>query len=65
MIDGEANSQIVVKVVVSGLVQKVSNDISHEDLIRVPAKLEKKTRSSFTFSVDTIASVHHKIYGEC
>nr|GEW37550.1 protein executer 1, chloroplastic [Tanacetum cinerariifolium] len=52
MIDGEANSQIAVKVVVGGLVQKVSNDISHEDLIRVPAKLEKKTRSSFTFSIE-------------
>ncbi|GJY29318.1 protein executer 1, chloroplastic [Tanacetum coccineum] len=52
MIDGDANSQIAVKVVVGGLVQKVSNDISHEDLIRVPAKLEKKNRSSFTFSIE-------------
>ncbi|KAL8264745.1 hypothetical protein R6Q59_022875 [Mikania micrantha] len=51
IIDGENNSQIAVKVVVGGLVQKVSNDASHKDLVRVPAKLEKKNRSSFIFSI--------------
>lgn len=50
--DGEANSQIAVKVIVGGLAQKVSNNTSDKDLIRVPAKLEKKTRSSFTFSIE-------------
>ncbi|KVI01858.1 Protein of unknown function DUF3506 [Cynara cardunculus var. scolymus] len=52
IIDGEGNGQIAVKVVVGDLVQKVSNDTSHKDLIRVPAKLEKKSHSSFTFSIE-------------
>ncbi|XP_076960636.1 protein EXECUTER 1, chloroplastic-like [Bidens hawaiensis] len=51
IIDGGYNSQIAVKVVVGGLVQKVSNDTSHKDLVRMPAQLEKKNRSSFTFSI--------------
>ncbi|XP_076897260.1 protein EXECUTER 1, chloroplastic-like [Bidens hawaiensis] len=51
IIDGDNNSQIAVKVVVGGLVQKVSNDTSHKDLVRMPAQLEKKSRSSFTFSI--------------
>ncbi|KAJ0800977.1 putative protein EXECUTER [Helianthus annuus] len=51
IIDGENDRQIAVKVVVGGLAQKVSNDASHKDLVRVPAKLEKKNRSSFTFSI--------------
>nr|XP_043627528.1 protein EXECUTER 1, chloroplastic-like [Erigeron canadensis] len=52
IIDGEVNNQIAVKVVVGGLVQKVSNETSHKDLIRVPAKLEKKNPLSFTFSIE-------------
>ncbi|KAK1430293.1 hypothetical protein QVD17_12935 [Tagetes erecta] len=51
ILDGLNNSQIAVKVVVGGLAQKVSNDTSHKDLVRMPAKLEKKNRSSFTFSI--------------
>ncbi|KAI7746155.1 hypothetical protein M8C21_010352, partial [Ambrosia artemisiifolia] len=51
IIDGENDSQIAVKVVVGGLAQKVSNDASQKDLVRVPAMLEKKNRSSFTFSI--------------
>ncbi|KAJ9552097.1 hypothetical protein OSB04_016142 [Centaurea solstitialis] len=49
---GEGNSEIAVKVMVGGLVQEVSNDTSHKDLIRVPAKLEKNSHSSFTFSIE-------------
>lgn len=51
ILNGLNNSQIAVKVVVDGLAPKVSNDTSHKDLIRMPAKLEKKNRSSFTFSI--------------
>ncbi|XP_071733666.1 protein EXECUTER 1, chloroplastic-like [Rutidosis leptorrhynchoides] len=52
IVDGEVNSQIAVKVVVGGLVEKVTNNTSQKDLIRVPAKLEKRNRSSFTFSIE-------------
>ncbi|KAI3702231.1 hypothetical protein L6452_27960 [Arctium lappa] len=54
IIDGEGNSQRAVKVIVGGLVQKVSNDTSHKDLIRIPAKLEKNSHSSFTFSIEKV-----------
>ncbi|KAL4580994.1 hypothetical protein LXL04_017200 [Taraxacum kok-saghyz] len=51
--DNEGNSQIAVKIVVGDLEQEVSNDEkSCQDIIRVPAKLVKKTRSSFTLLID-------------
>ncbi|CAI9294446.1 unnamed protein product [Lactuca saligna] len=48
----EGKSQIAVKIVVGGLVQKISSNTPRKDLIRVPAKLEKRTRSSFSFSLE-------------
>ncbi|KAI3752934.1 hypothetical protein L2E82_24976 [Cichorium intybus] len=51
-LDVEGKSQIAVKIVVGGLVQKLSSNTPRKDLIRVPAKLEKRTRSSFSFSVE-------------
>ncbi|KAI3497430.1 hypothetical protein L1887_40028 [Cichorium endivia] len=50
--DNEGNSQIAVKIVVGDLVEKVSSDKSCKDLIRLPAKIEKKSRTSFTFLID-------------
>ncbi|XP_024965246.1 protein EXECUTER 1, chloroplastic-like isoform X1 [Cynara cardunculus var. scolymus] len=52
IVDSEGKGQIAVKIVVGGLVQRVSNGTSRKDLLRVPAKLEKKSRSSFSFSVE-------------
>lgn len=49
--DGEEQSQIAVKVVVGGLVQKTSGT-SRKDLLRVPARLEKRGRLSFCFTVE-------------
>ncbi|KAL3515479.1 hypothetical protein ACH5RR_022381 [Cinchona calisaya] len=50
--DGEEQSQIAVKVVVGGLAAKFSSVSRNKDLHRVPAKLEKKSRLSFTFTVE-------------
>ncbi|PWA79173.1 hypothetical protein CTI12_AA201980 [Artemisia annua] len=52
VIDSESEDQIAVKIVVGGLLQKVSNSTSRKELIRVPAKLEKSSRSSFSFSIE-------------
>ncbi|KAM3377470.1 protein EXECUTER 1, chloroplastic [Capsicum galapagoense] len=50
--DGEEQSQIAVRVVVGGLMQNTSSDAQHKDLLRVPARLEKKGHLSFTFSIE-------------
>ncbi|XP_071736918.1 protein EXECUTER 1, chloroplastic-like [Rutidosis leptorrhynchoides] len=52
IVDGEDNSQIAVMMVVDGLGQKGSNETSQKDLVRVPAQLDKRNRSSFTFSIE-------------
>nr|GEX54668.1 protein executer 1, chloroplastic [Tanacetum cinerariifolium] len=52
VIDSESKDQVAVKIVVGGLLQKASNGTSLKELIRVPAKLEKSSRSSFSFSIE-------------
>lgn len=47
------NSDIVVKIVFGGLLQKLSNHVPSKDLIRVPARIEKNGRLSFSFSINT------------
>ncbi|KAL5705369.1 executer 1 [Ranunculus cassubicifolius] len=47
------NSDIVVKIVFGGLLQKISNQVPSKDLVRVPATIEKKGRLSFSFSINT------------
>ncbi|CDO97385.1 unnamed protein product [Coffea canephora] len=49
---GEEQSQIAVKVVVGSLVSKFSPGSQPKDLLRVPARLEKRGRLSFTFTVE-------------
>ncbi|CAI9104123.1 OLC1v1002740C3 [Oldenlandia corymbosa var. corymbosa] len=49
---GEEPSQIAVKVVVGGLVSKSSSGSTKKDLLRVPAKIKKKDRLSFTFTIE-------------
>ncbi|KAK9677406.1 hypothetical protein RND81_11G141300 [Saponaria officinalis] len=44
-------SEISVKVVVKGDIQKLSSKASSRELVRVPAKLKSKGRKSFSFSV--------------
>ncbi|KAF7843027.1 protein EXECUTER 1, chloroplastic [Senna tora] len=46
-----SKNEIAVKVVIGGLVQKLSSNLSTRDLLRVPAKLEKGHRS-FSFTVE-------------
>ncbi|XP_027348690.1 protein EXECUTER 1, chloroplastic [Abrus precatorius] len=45
-------NEIAVKVVIGGLVQKLSGNMSTRDLLRVPAKLEMKGCGSFSFTVE-------------
>ncbi|KAL2537178.1 Protein EXECUTER 1 [Forsythia ovata] len=57
--DGEEQSQIAVKVVMGGgLIQKFSSGAHHKDLVRVPARLRKKGRLSFTFTVEEVDDKH-------
>lgn len=51
LIDGEEQNQLAVKFVVGGLIQKMSGT-ARKDVSRVPARLEKKGRLSFRFTVD-------------
>ncbi|WJX46513.1 Protein EXUTER 1, chloroplastic-like [Trifolium repens] len=48
----EEQNEIAVKVVIGGLVQKLSSNLSPRDLLRVAAKLEMKGRRSFSFTVE-------------
>lgn len=48
----EEQSHIAVKVVVGGLLSKSFSGSNKKDLLRVPAKLEKKDRLSFTFTIE-------------
>lgn len=48
----EEQNEIAVKVVIGGLVQKLSNNFSTREILRVPAKLENKDRRSFSFIVE-------------
>ncbi|KAJ0009925.1 hypothetical protein Pint_33445 [Pistacia integerrima] len=50
IIENEEQSEIAVKVVVGGLVQKLSGSMPAKE--RVPAKLEKKGRLSFSFFIE-------------
>ncbi|KAE9607139.1 hypothetical protein Lalb_Chr09g0326911 [Lupinus albus] len=45
-------NDIAAKLVIGGLVQKLSSNVSARDLLRVPAKLEMKGRGSFSFTVE-------------
>ncbi|KAJ7968309.1 protein EXECUTER 1, chloroplastic-like [Quillaja saponaria] len=51
-VEGEVRSEVAVKVVISGLVQKFTSNASTKDLLRVPAKLEKKGHVSFSFTIE-------------
>lgn len=50
--ESEEQNEIAVKFVVGGLVKNMSNGVSSKDMLRVPAKLDKKGRSTFSFSVE-------------
>nr|GMD91572.1 protein EXECUTER 1, chloroplastic [Ipomoea batatas] len=50
--DGVEQNQIALKVVVSGLVQNMSSNARSKDFQRVPARLERKGRLSFTFTIE-------------
>ena len=50
--ESEERSEIAFKVVVGGLMQKMSSGMPKRDMLRVPAKLEKNGRLSFSFSIE-------------
>ncbi|XWS68220.1 hypothetical protein CRYUN_Cryun04dG0072200 [Craigia yunnanensis] len=52
VIDSDRRGEIAVKVVVSGLVQKLSGSVPAIESLRVPAKLVKKGRLTFSFSIE-------------
>ncbi|CAK9178134.1 unnamed protein product [Ilex paraguariensis] len=58
ILDGEEQQQIAVKVVVGGLGQRISSSTPHKYLLRVPARLEKKGRLSFSFSIEEDDNQH-------
>ncbi|XP_031391164.1 protein EXECUTER 1, chloroplastic isoform X1 [Punica granatum] len=55
VLGSKGQDEFAVKVVVGGLMQRLSSSVNSEDLIRVPAKLEKRGRSSFSFSMDKVS----------
>ncbi|PON38923.1 Protein EXECUTER [Parasponia andersonii] len=50
--ESEERSEIAFKVVVGGLMQKMSSGLPTIDTLRAPAKLEKSGRLSFSFSIE-------------
>ncbi|GFY90098.1 UvrB/UvrC domain protein [Actinidia rufa] len=52
VLDGQEQSQVAVNVVIGGLMQNVSTGAANKNLIRVPARLEKRDRLSFSFFVE-------------
>nr|GLL23803.1 protein EXECUTER 1, chloroplastic-like [Ipomoea trifida] len=50
--DNEEQSQVAIKVVVGRLVQNMSSSAHRKDLLRIPATLDRKSRLSFTFSIE-------------
>ncbi|XP_022725813.1 protein EXECUTER 1, chloroplastic isoform X2 [Durio zibethinus] len=52
VIDSDRRGEIAVKVVVGGLVQKLSGSVPAIESLRVPAKLVKKGRLTFSFSIE-------------
>ncbi|XWS63085.1 hypothetical protein CRYUN_Cryun06bG0066500 [Craigia yunnanensis] len=52
VIDSDRQGEIAVKVVVGGLVQKLSGRVPAIESLRVPAKLMKKGRLTFSFSIE-------------
>ncbi|KAM7470600.1 hypothetical protein LguiA_008783 [Lonicera macranthoides] len=52
--DGEEQSRIAIKLRVDDLIEKIFSGKYHEELLRVPAKLEKKDRLSFSFSIEEV-----------
>ncbi|KAE8719864.1 Protein EXECUTER 1 [Hibiscus syriacus] len=52
VIDSDRRGEIAVKVVVGGLVEKLSSSVPAVESVRVPAKLVKKGRLSFSFSTE-------------
>lgn len=62
--DGEDQSQIALKIVVDGLVSNFPSGPRHRDLLRVPARIEKKDHMSFTFTVEEDDSKHKSTFDE-
>ncbi|XP_057496430.1 protein EXECUTER 1, chloroplastic [Actinidia eriantha] len=52
VLEGQEQSQVAVNVVIGGLMQNVSTGAANKNLIRVPARLEKRDRLSFSFFVE-------------
>ncbi|XP_022927782.1 protein EXECUTER 1, chloroplastic-like [Cucurbita moschata] len=50
-LENQGQNEVAVKIIVGGLAQKLSGGFSAKNILRVPAKLEKKGRSSFSFSI--------------
>lgn len=52
IIESEGQNEIKVKVVIGGVMQKISNNLPTRDMLRTPAKLKRRGRLSFSFIVD-------------
>ncbi|TKY71511.1 EXECUTER 1 [Spatholobus suberectus] len=52
----EEQNKIAVKVVIGGLVQKLSSSLTTRDLLRVAAKLETTGQGSFSFTIEKVVN---------
>ncbi|KAA0031451.1 hypothetical protein IC582_000227 [Cucumis melo] len=59
-LENQGRNEVAVKIIVGGLVQKLSGGVSSKN-VRVPAKLEKKGRSSFSFSIENDVNEHDSL----
>ncbi|CAM8944996.1 unnamed protein product [Rhodiola kirilowii] len=50
--ESKMESKMAMKFLFGGLAQKISSNVRPKDLLRVPAKLEKKGRTAFSFTVE-------------
>lgn len=60
-LENQGRNEVAVKIIVGGLVQKLSGGFSSKNVLRVPAKLEKKGRSTFLFSVENDVKEHDSV----
>ncbi|KAG6571871.1 Protein EXECUTER 1, chloroplastic, partial [Cucurbita argyrosperma subsp. sororia] len=63
-LENQGRNELAVKIIVSGLVQKLSSGFSSKNVLRVPAKLEKKGRYSFSFSIENDVNKQESIERE-
>lgn len=60
-LENQGRNEVAIKIIVGGLVQKLSGGVSSKNVLRVPAKLDRKGRSSFSFSIENVVNEHDSL----